>query len=149
MALTRAGRADEGRAAMARFQELRDNPAVITYSNTYLAQGRYAEAIVSTGLEPELVDNAVPDVGFVDATDAILTGGDTSFDEAHVAALRAARAPTPSALALATTSRAASASEPSSKNSSSAARARRFCPWVRSIDSDRLLSGIAVRSPGR
>src|SRR6185295_14093738 len=72
IALTRAGRADEGRAAMARFQELRDNPAAITYAANYLAQGRYAEAIVSTGLESELVDTKTPEVGFSDATDAML-----------------------------------------------------------------------------
>ena len=31
-----------------------------TYSQTYLEQGRYAEAIASTGAEPELVDRATP-----------------------------------------------------------------------------------------
>ena len=63
-AFTRAGRSDEGRTAMARFQQLRDDPAAFTYASEYLAQGRYAEAIVSTGLEPGLVDHAVPDVHF-------------------------------------------------------------------------------------
>jgi len=67
IALTRAGRADEGRDALARFQRLRDNPASITYDNVYMGQGRYAEAVSSTGLEPELIDRAVPDVAFVDA----------------------------------------------------------------------------------
>ena len=71
-ALARAGRADEGRAAIERFQQLRDNPASFTYASEYLAQGRYAEAIVSTGLEPELVDRAVPGVEFGGHT--IMTG---------------------------------------------------------------------------
>jgi Tfp pilus assembly protein PilF len=91
IALARAGRADEGREAMARFQQLRDNPASITYANVYMGQGRYAEAVASTGLEPELVDRAVPNVTFVDAAvpfeqpsatsggDALPTLGD-SFD---------------------------------------------------------------------
>jgi len=71
-ALARAGRGDEAQAAMARFQQLRDNPASFTYASTYLEQGRYAEAIVSTGLEPDLVDRAVPDVHFENATAAAL-----------------------------------------------------------------------------
>src|SRR6187431_292916 len=66
-ALTRAGREDS-RQAMARFQQLRDNPASVTYSSAYLGQGRYAEALASTGLEPELIDAATPTVSFVDAT---------------------------------------------------------------------------------
>lgn len=81
-ALTRAGRAVEGRAAMARFQQLRDNPAAITYSTVYLGQGRYAEAMVSTGLESELTDRSVPDVEFVDATDTMLDAADASSNRA-------------------------------------------------------------------
>ena len=38
-AMTRAGRADDSRQAMARFQQLRDNPASVTYSSSYLGQG--------------------------------------------------------------------------------------------------------------
>ncbi len=73
-ALARGGDRKGGEAAMARFQSLRDNPAAITYSTTYLEQGRYGEAIASTGLEPELVDTAVPAVTFVDATAEMLPG---------------------------------------------------------------------------
>ncbi len=40
------GRADEGRAAMAHFQRLSESSYAITYSQAYLAQGRYAEAII-------------------------------------------------------------------------------------------------------
>ena len=67
-ALTRAGRADAGRQAMTRFEQLRDNPASITYSAIYLGQGRHAEAVASTGLEAGLIDPAVPAVAFADAT---------------------------------------------------------------------------------
>ncbi len=56
VALTRGGDRERGEKAMARFQLLRDNPAAITYSTTYLEQGRYGEAMASTGLEPELID---------------------------------------------------------------------------------------------
>jgi Tfp pilus assembly protein PilF len=72
-ALTRAGRAEESRQAMARFQQLRDNPASVTYSSSYLGQGRDAEALASTGLEPELIDTTMPAVSFVDAT-AVMVG---------------------------------------------------------------------------
>ena len=68
IAMTRAGRADEGRAAMQRFERLRDSIYGVTYAQTYLAQGRYGEAIASTGAEPELVDPATPSVSFEDAT---------------------------------------------------------------------------------
>ncbi len=60
VALTRGGDRDRGEKAMARFQLLRDNPAAITYSTTYLEQGRYGEALASTGLEPELIDTGCP-----------------------------------------------------------------------------------------
>jgi tetratricopeptide (TPR) repeat protein len=72
LALSRAGRAEEGRLAMRRFEALRDSVFGVTYSQTYLGQGRYAEAIASTGAEPELVNPAPPDVKFSDATSAML-----------------------------------------------------------------------------
>jgi Tfp pilus assembly protein PilF len=71
-ALARAGQRVRAAQATARFQQLRDNPAAITYSNTYLEQGRYAEAIPSTGLEPGLVDTTVPMVTFLDVTSSML-----------------------------------------------------------------------------
>ncbi|HET9468152.1 MAG TPA: FG-GAP-like repeat-containing protein, partial [Vicinamibacterales bacterium] len=70
-ALVRGGQSVEGDAAMARFQALRDNPAAITYSNNYLEQGRYGEALMSTGREAELVDSSAPAARFVDATAAV------------------------------------------------------------------------------
>jgi Tfp pilus assembly protein PilF len=68
------GRGDEGRAAMAHFQRLSESSYAITYSQTYLAQGRYAEAITSTGAEAPLVDTRIPDVTFADATATVPPG---------------------------------------------------------------------------
>ncbi len=74
LALTRAGKTDEGRSAMQRFETLRDSPYGFTYAQTYLSQGKYAEAIASTGAEAELVSAAIPDVTFSDATATMLPG---------------------------------------------------------------------------
>ncbi len=71
-ALLRSGQRDEGQRVIKRFQELRQRGSGTTVGTNYLEQGRYAEAIASTGAEPELVDRNVPDVTFTDATAAIL-----------------------------------------------------------------------------
>ena len=71
-ALARSGDRARAQEATTQFQRLRDNPAAITYSSTYLEQGRYAEALPSTGLEADLVDTAVPAITFVDATSSTL-----------------------------------------------------------------------------
>ena len=71
LALSRAGNADEGRRLMERSQALRTTGYGTTLSNTYLEQGRYAEAVASTGAEPDLVDPATPPVSF---TTTPLTG---------------------------------------------------------------------------
>ena len=65
VALTRAGKTDEGQKAMAEFQKLREGGYGTTFSNNYLEQGRYAEAVASTGAEAELVDRTPPEVKFV------------------------------------------------------------------------------------
>jgi Tfp pilus assembly protein PilF len=92
IALARAGRAEEGRPAMQRFETLRDSVYGVTYSQVYLGQGRYGEAIASTGAEPELVNVTTPDVTFAEAKDifpanvpanvrgATTIGGITLFD---------------------------------------------------------------------
>ena len=49
---------------MTRFQSLRQSGAATSIGQNYLEQGRYAEAIVSTGAESELVDKTVPKVSF-------------------------------------------------------------------------------------
>ena len=71
-AMIRTGDAARGRTAMDDFQRLRATKYATTYSQTYLEQGHYAEAIASTGAEPELVDERLPDVTFADATSAIV-----------------------------------------------------------------------------
>ncbi len=63
VALTRAGRREEGLAAMARFQKLRDSHYKSALGSAYLEQGRYAEAVASTGAET--VDPRTPAVRFV------------------------------------------------------------------------------------
>ncbi len=73
-ALGRSGAQQEARTAMERFQKLRDSSYGFTYSQTYLAQGKYAEALASTGAEAELVNQAAPAASFVDATSTFLPG---------------------------------------------------------------------------
>src|SRR5262245_42189543 len=67
LALTRAGRADEGRQAMQRFDTLRSSAYGVTYAQTYLSQGHYAEALTSTGSERSLVNASTPAVTFSEA----------------------------------------------------------------------------------
>src|SRR4029079_17601717 len=71
---------------MQKFQVLRTKGYATTIGQNYLEQGRYAEAIASTGSEPGLVDTATPDVTFTDATSSVLTnasaiGPSTSADQ--------------------------------------------------------------------
>lgn len=73
-ALMRAGQRDEGTKATERFKQLRERGSATTLGQNYLEQGRYAEAIASTGAEPELVDRNVPAVAFTDATASMFPG---------------------------------------------------------------------------
>jgi tetratricopeptide (TPR) repeat protein len=74
VALTRAGERERGQQAMQRFQDLRSSAYAVTYSQLYLEQGRYAEAVASTGAEAELASGDRPAVMFVDATADIIVG---------------------------------------------------------------------------
>ena len=76
LALTRAGQQEAGQQALEQFQLLRESPYAITYSNTYLEQGRYAEAVASTGAEPDLMTPAAPDVTFTE--NPVAAGGATA-----------------------------------------------------------------------
>jgi Tfp pilus assembly protein PilF len=67
LALTRAGRRDEGLKAMERSQAMRAGGYGIIFSANYLEQGRYAEAIASTGAEPDLVDRTTPNLTYAPA----------------------------------------------------------------------------------
>src|SRR6185369_3782645 len=75
-ALIRAGQRDEGQKVIAQFQELRQRGSGTTLGNNYLEQGRYAEAVASTGAEPDLVDKRTPEVVFADATASVLAAAD-------------------------------------------------------------------------
>jgi len=78
LALTRGGKADEGQQLLQRAQDLRRVSYAVTFGTGYLEQGRYAEAIASTGAEPELVDQQTPPAKFT-AT-PIVTATGTSAD---------------------------------------------------------------------
>jgi tetratricopeptide (TPR) repeat protein len=71
-ALLREGKREEGQQLMARFQSLRQSGAATNIGLNYLEQGRYAEAVVSTGAEPELVEKETPDVVFQNAQIGLL-----------------------------------------------------------------------------
>src|ERR1051325_10551656 len=75
-ALIRGGQRDEGQKVIAQFQELRQRGSGTTLGNNYLEQGRYADAVASTGNEPDLVDKKTPDVTFKDVTNDVLPKGE-------------------------------------------------------------------------
>ncbi|HYE16435.1 MAG TPA: FG-GAP-like repeat-containing protein [Pyrinomonadaceae bacterium] len=70
-ALLRMGRREEGQRIVQQFQALRQSGAATIIGQNYMEQGRYAEAVTSTGAEPDLVDKATPEVSFVEATEAL------------------------------------------------------------------------------
>ena len=54
--LLRSGAREEGQRLMQQFQALRASGAATTVGTNYLEQGRYAEAVASTGAEADVVD---------------------------------------------------------------------------------------------
>lgn len=66
-ALIRAGNQAEGQKLLAQFQKLKASGYSTTLGNTYGEKGKYAEAVVSTGAESELVSQQGAAVKFVDA----------------------------------------------------------------------------------
>ncbi|MEP6636794.1 MAG: FG-GAP-like repeat-containing protein, partial [Acidobacteriota bacterium] len=74
-ALMRGGQREEGQAVTERFRQLRERGSATTIGQNYLEQGRYAEAVASTGAEPELVDKRMPNVVFTDVTANVLSSG--------------------------------------------------------------------------
>jgi cytochrome c-type biogenesis protein CcmH/NrfG len=77
-ALLRNNGHEEGTQLMTRFQTLRQSGASTSIGQNYLEQGRYAEAVVSTGAESNLVDRRMPTVSFVDATDEMFSRAKSS-----------------------------------------------------------------------
>ena len=86
-ALMRGGQRVEGQKVIAQFQELRQRGTGTTLGTNYLEQGRYAEAIASTGAEPELVDKRAPAVGFTIVTAEVLPSADWPAEQSGGAAL--------------------------------------------------------------
>ncbi|HWP44637.1 MAG TPA: FG-GAP-like repeat-containing protein, partial [Blastocatellia bacterium] len=72
ISLLRAGQREEGQRFMQKFQTLRDSNYGTVIGNNYLEQGRYSEAVASTGAEAGLVETATPDVKFTEATEAMM-----------------------------------------------------------------------------
>jgi Flp pilus assembly protein TadD len=70
--LTRTGHREEGQRPLQKFQQLKASGAGTTLGTNYLEGGHYAEAVVSTGAEVELVDRNTPNVVFIDATESLL-----------------------------------------------------------------------------
>lgn len=71
--LTRTGAREEGQRLIEKFQRLRESGAGTSLGTNYLEQGRYAQAISSTGIEPQLVERATPAVRFTDVTGSYLS----------------------------------------------------------------------------
>jgi tetratricopeptide (TPR) repeat protein len=78
--LIRSGQREEGQKVIVQFQDLRQRGTGTTLGTNYLEQGRYAEAIASTGAEPDLVDKRIPEVVFTDVTSSVLPAGDWPAD---------------------------------------------------------------------
>jgi hypothetical protein len=78
ISLIRSGSREEGRRMMGRFQKLREAGYGTEIGQSYPEQGRYAEALTSSGAEPELVQAETPDVRYVDGTERLLAAGATS-----------------------------------------------------------------------
>jgi tetratricopeptide (TPR) repeat protein len=71
-ALLRSNQREEGQRLLQQFQVLRQSGAGTSIGTNYLEQGRYAEAVTSTGAEAGLVERRTPEVTFNDATAAVL-----------------------------------------------------------------------------
>jgi tetratricopeptide (TPR) repeat protein len=78
VALNRSGQREEARKALERFQVLRESAYKSSLGSTYLEQGKYAEALVSTGAEAGEVDPTTPAVSFVERDRVLITAGATS-----------------------------------------------------------------------
>ncbi len=72
-ALLREGQREEGQQLIQKFQTLRNSGAATSLGQNYLEQGRYAEAITSTGAESELVEKNQPNVIFQNVNVGLLT----------------------------------------------------------------------------
>lgn len=69
--LTRTGKREEGQRLIQKFQQFKQSGAGTALGTNYLEGGHYAEAVVSTGAEAELVDKAIPNVVFHEVTQGL------------------------------------------------------------------------------
>ena len=65
-ALNRTGNTAEGQKMLAKFQQLRASGYATTIGNVYGEKGRYAEAVLSAGAEPELISKDGAKVKFLE-----------------------------------------------------------------------------------
>ncbi len=70
-ALIRSGQQAEGQKALKQFTQLNVSVDKTTLGNQYGEKGRYAEAVVSAGAEPDLVSKETPNIRFVEANAGI------------------------------------------------------------------------------
>ncbi|MBX7171502.1 MAG: FG-GAP-like repeat-containing protein [Pyrinomonadaceae bacterium] len=77
--LQRSGEREKSAELLKRFQVLRDTGAGVNIGLNYLEQGRYAEAIASTGAESELVNPAKSLVKYTEATTSFFGGKKINF----------------------------------------------------------------------
>jgi hypothetical protein len=70
---------------MQQFQALRASGAATTVGTNYLEQGRYAEALASTGAEADVVDKRTPEVVFTQATTAVFMEEGEGLGAAEIA----------------------------------------------------------------
>ncbi len=81
LALIRIGQMSEGQQMLEQAQALRSTDYAVTVGTGYLEEGRYAEAIAFSGMEPELINSVPPTTAFtpvaVEAV-ALRTGDPTS-----------------------------------------------------------------------
>jgi Tfp pilus assembly protein PilF len=73
LTLMQSGQREEGMRVMQEFRKVSDAHYGTEIGKEYLEHGRYAEALVSTGAEPELVSPATPEVTFADATASVIS----------------------------------------------------------------------------
>ncbi|WP_041973430.1 FG-GAP-like repeat-containing protein [Pyrinomonas methylaliphatogenes] len=85
--LLRAGEREEGQQLLQRFQKLRQSGAGTSLGQSYPEQGRYAEAVTSTGLEEGLINLSIPSVAFTEATRTFLRGNGERESLVDLAAL--------------------------------------------------------------
>lgn len=70
-AYLRSGKQADGQKYLAVFQKLRTSGYATSLGNVYGEKGKYAEGVITTGAEPELVSKESAAVKFVDATAAL------------------------------------------------------------------------------